>query len=116
MPCRMTPFSKTSSLRPGCLANASDPHAQTRESAMSATDPLSAPPADAYAILEQLVCDLPLCEDLAEKVRLVLEAVRAGTGADVVYWYPGSSRAALQAVGSRRLAPEWCREMVRQQT
>jgi HD-GYP domain-containing protein (c-di-GMP phosphodiesterase class II) len=81
-------------------------------------EPLPAPPlpATAWEILEYLLCALPQGRDATAKVRLLLQAVRAATGADVVYWYPGHTRAPLQSAGNRRLPLEWCQALVEQQT
>jgi putative nucleotidyltransferase with HDIG domain len=73
-------------------------------------------PRNAWDVLERLLCDLPECETSADRVQQVLHAVRLATDADVVFWYPGSSRAPLQLLGAPRLAPEWCRTFVWQQT
>ena len=71
---------------------------------------------EAFDILDRLLSELQLCANTHEQITLVLEAVRAATGADAVLWYPGTTREALRRVGGLQPAPEWFAAFVRHHT
>jgi HD-GYP domain-containing protein (c-di-GMP phosphodiesterase class II) len=82
-----------------------------------------------WEVLDLLIRQLQSCRHAAEQVGLALQAVRDLTGADVAFWYPGSSGGAVSAVGHPWLAPappgrdacsrpgalEWCRAFAARQ-
>jgi hypothetical protein len=57
-------------------------------------------PPGAWDVLDRLVRELPACPTAGGQIRLVLEAVRTATRADVVYWYPGSTGQPMQLLGT----------------
>jgi HD-GYP domain-containing protein (c-di-GMP phosphodiesterase class II) len=75
-------------------------------------DPIDAGP-DPWALLETLMEQLEASDELNRQLRLVLEAVRQGTRADVVFLCSGVPGQPVECLGQPRLEPEWCRDFVR---
>lgn len=69
-----------------------------------------APLAAAWDAMERLLRDLQGRERRTEQVRCTLRALLDGLGADVVFWYPGTSGEPLEIAGDYPVAPEWCRK------
>ncbi len=70
--------------------------------------------ADGWGPVDNLLRDLQGRQSAPDQVRSFLEAVRTGSGADVVCWLPGTSGGAFQAIGDRPLKEEWCQQLLRE--
>jgi HD-GYP domain-containing protein (c-di-GMP phosphodiesterase class II) len=68
----------------------------------------------AWDVLEQFGNALQDCDQARGQIRLALEAVRDGLGADAVVWHPGASSEAYEQVGSVELPAHWARDFVNQ--
>ena len=73
-----------------------------------ATNP--APVSAAWDAMERLLRDLQSRERRGEQIRCTLRALQEGLGADLVFWYPGTSGEPMEIVGEYPVAPEWCRK------
>jgi len=62
----------------------------------------------AWDVLERFGLALQQCDQSAEQIRLLLDAVRASIGAEAVFWHPGSGAEAAAVAGGPELTPEWC--------
>jgi HD-GYP domain-containing protein (c-di-GMP phosphodiesterase class II) len=76
-----------------------------------AETPEAAP--DPWALLETLMEHLAATDDLGRQLRLVLEGVRQGTRADVVFLCSGPPGRPVECIGQPRPDPDWCRDFVR---
>ena len=70
------------------------------------------PQEDVWVLLERFAGDVNRC-DKSFRHTLALEAVRNCIGAEAVYWYPGSSSAAVEIVGACDLPASWCSSFAR---
>jgi HD-GYP domain-containing protein (c-di-GMP phosphodiesterase class II) len=59
-------------------------------------------------VLERFGVALQQCDQSAEQIRLLLDAVRASIAAEAVFWHPGSGGEAAAVAGGPELTPEWC--------
>jgi HD-GYP domain-containing protein (c-di-GMP phosphodiesterase class II) len=69
-------------------------------------------PDAAWDVLERFGQSLQQCDQAAQQVRLVLEAVQESLAADVVFWFPGSDTDAPETVGQPCLSVEWRRNFI----
>jgi HD-GYP domain-containing protein (c-di-GMP phosphodiesterase class II) len=69
-----------------------------------------APVTAAWDAMERLLRDLQNRERRTEQVRSTLQAIQEGLGADLVFWYPGTSGESMEIVGDYPVTPEWCRK------
>ncbi len=66
------------------------------------------PPEAAWDALERFGQALPTAAP-GEQVRLLLEAVWEGLGADAVFWHSGTEPEAFECLGTLNLSAAWCR-------
>ncbi len=69
-----------------------------------------APATAAWDAMERLLRDLQNRERRTEQVRSTLQAIQEGLGADLAFWYPGTSGESMEIVGDYPVSPEWCRK------
>jgi HD-GYP domain-containing protein (c-di-GMP phosphodiesterase class II) len=70
----------------------------------------TAPVSVAWDAMERLLRDLQGRERRVEQIRCALRAIQEGLGADLVFWYPGTSGEGLEIVGDYPVAADWCRK------
>jgi HD-GYP domain-containing protein (c-di-GMP phosphodiesterase class II) len=70
------------------------------------TTPITA----AWDAMERLLRDLQNRERRVEQIRCTLQAIHEGLGADLAFWYPGTSDESMEIVGDFPVSPEWCRK------
>jgi HD-GYP domain-containing protein (c-di-GMP phosphodiesterase class II) len=61
----------------------------------------------AWDVLERFGLALQQCDQSTQQIRLTLDATREALDADVVFWHPGGTADAPEAVGTIELAPAW---------
>jgi HD-GYP domain-containing protein (c-di-GMP phosphodiesterase class II) len=76
--------------------------------------PPPAPAHGAWAVLDRLVQELDECEQSDAAVRYMLEAIRAGIGADAVFADSGVPGSPVELVSDRPLPAAWCRDFLRE--
>ncbi|MBY0525464.1 MAG: HD-GYP domain-containing protein [Gemmataceae bacterium] len=64
----------------------------------------------AWDVLERFGVALQQCDQSAQQIRLVLDAVRESLDADAVFWYPGSGSEPFNIAGLATLSSQWCRD------
>jgi HD-GYP domain-containing protein (c-di-GMP phosphodiesterase class II) len=67
-----------------------------------------------WDVLERYALEMGRCDYTADQKPLALQAVRDSIGAEVVFWYPGSSGDAVEVVGASDLPAAWCRDFAEQ--
>ena len=60
--------------------------------------------------MERLLRELQGRERRVEQIRCTLRALHEGLGADLVFWYPGTSGESMEMVGDYPVAADWCRK------
>lgn len=66
----------------------------------------------AWDVLERFGQALQQCDQANPQVRLILDTLQDGLGADAVCWYPGPPGDGVECRGPLDLSPAWCREFM----
>jgi len=73
-----------------------------------ATNP--GPVSAAWDAMERLLRDLQSRDRRSEQIRCTLQALQEGLGADLAFWYPGTSGETMEIVGDYPVTADWCRK------